>query len=181
YQSACIGKDMAGGPITVFDTLAGSLGHGLQVLKAAEMASSGLSVEKIVEKLKTYRDEMTILILLDTLENIVLGGRLSKFQGTMAKILDIKVILEGVQGAVELREKVRGRKRFLNRALDIIGERRQDFSQTFFGITHVDNQPDVDYLQQSIKERFKPAGVLVNYMGAVMGTYAGKNGMIISF
>ncbi|MGI6553083.1 MAG: DegV family protein [Bacillota bacterium] len=181
YQSACMGKEMSGGPVTVFDTLAGSLGHGLQVLKAAEMASAGFSVAKIVEKLKSYRDEMNILILLDTLENIVRGGRLSKFQGTLAKVLDIKVILEGVQGEVELREKIRGRKRFLNRALELIGERKQDFSRTVFGITHVNNMPDVDYLEQAIKERFKPAGVLVNYMGSVMSTYAGKNGMIISF
>ncbi|NLC37924.1 MAG: DegV family EDD domain-containing protein, partial [Clostridia bacterium] len=149
--------------------------------KAAEMASAGFSVVKIVEKLKSYRDEMNILILLDTLENIVRGGRLSKFQGTLAKVLDIKVILEGVQGEVELREKIRGRKRFLNRALELIGERKQDFSRTVFGITHVNNMPDVDYLEQAIKERFKPAGVLVNYMGSVMSTYAGKNGMIISF
>ena len=71
---------------------------------------------------------MTILILLDTLENIVKGGRLSQFQGSLAKVLNIKVLLEGVEGAVELKESA-GRRRFLNQVIEIIGERRSDLAQ----------------------------------------------------
>ena len=89
------------------------------------------------------------------------------------------MILEGVQGRWSSGKRS-GVENVFNRALELIGE-KADFSCTVFGITHVNNMPDVDYLEQAIKERFKPAGVLVNYMGSVMSTYAGKNGMIISF
>ena len=95
YQSACMGKELANcSNVTIFDTLAASLGHGLQVLRAAELAQQGLSVEEIVTQLTEYRDHMNILVILNTLENIVKGGRLNKFEGTLAKILNIKVILE---------------------------------------------------------------------------------------
>jgi DegV family protein with EDD domain len=181
YQSACLGRDLSFTNVTIFDTLAGSLGHGLQLIKAAELAAEGFSTSEIVQKLKEYIKSMNILILLDTLENIVKGGRLSKFQGAIAKILDIKILLEGINGQVEVIEKVRGKKKFLQNVLNIIGERKNNFSDTTFGITHADNFEDTEFLKHEIIKRFNPKDIIINYMGATMGTYAGKGGIIISF
>jgi len=182
YQSACIGKELSNAKVTVFDTLAGSLGHGLQIIRAAELAEQGSAMEEIVDALEHYREKMNILVLLDTLENIVKGGRLSKFQGSLAKILNIKVLLERVDGGkVEIFEKIRGKKRFQKRVLEIIQERGNDFSQVTFGITHTGNEEDAEAIKQELIEQFHPKDVIVNYMGATMGTYAGKNGMIIAF
>ena len=63
---------------------------------------------------------MNILVMLNTLENIVKGGRLSKFKGTLAKVLNIKVILEPIEGGkVGIFEKVRGKKKFQRRILKL--------------------------------------------------------------
>lgn len=181
YQSACIGRDMVDADVTVFDTLAGSLAHGLQLIEAERLAEEGCSIEDIVQFLEEYRKRSNILILLDTLENIVKGGRLSKFQGTVSKVLNIKVLLEGIDGKVKIIDKVRGRKKFINRVIDIIGERKKDFSDTVFAITHVDNLEGAELVKDKIIERYNPKDVIINYMGATMGTYAGNGGMIISF
>ena len=181
YQSACLGNDLSNTNATIFDTLGGSLGHGLQVLKAAELAEQDLTLQDIKQELIKMREKMNILILLDNLTNVVKGGRLSKFQGSVAKVLNIKVVLEGVKGEIEVVEKVRGNKRFLKRALDIISERKEDFSKTTFGITHTGNFNDVEFLKDELEERFNPKQIIINYMGATMGTYAGKGGTIISF
>lgn len=181
YSSACVGRDMSETDVTVFDTLAGSLGHGLQLMEAGRLAESGHSIEKIVEFLEDYRSHMNIFILLNSLENIVKGGRLSKFQGAISKVLDIKVLLEGIRGKVEVVEKIRGKKRFLKRALELIGERKKDFSDTVFGITHINNPADAEYLRDEIIKKYNPKDVIVNYMGATMGTYAGDGGIIVSF
>lgn len=182
YQSASIGADLAEVDVTVFDTLAGSLGHGLQVIRAAELARQGHSIEEMIMELTAYRENMNILVLLDTLENIVKGGRLSKFQGSLAKILNIKVILERVEGGkVEILEKVRGKKKFQKRTLAIIQERGRDFSKTVFGISHTGNKEEAEAIKQELIEQFHPKDVLVEYMGATMGTYAGRGGMIVSF
>lgn len=181
YQSACIGRDMSGAEVTVFDTLAGSLAHGFQLVEAARLAEQGQTIDRIVEFLEEYKKHSNILILLDTLENVIKGGRLGKFQGSVAKILDIKVLLEGVKGKIEVVEKVRGKKRFLDRAIEIIGERKADFANTVFGITHIDNLRDAEFLKNEIMKRYRPKEVIINYMGATMGTYAGRGGMIVSF
>jgi DegV family protein with EDD domain len=182
YQSACIAKELSNANVTVFDTLAGSLGHGLQIIRAAELAEQGHSVESIIRNLTEYRDKMNILVLLDTLENIVKGGRLSKFQGSLAKILNIKVILERVDGGkVEILEKIRGKRKFRKRVLEIIQERADDFSNLTFGITHTGNIEEAESIKHELIELFHPKEVYISYMGATMGTYAGKDGMIISF
>lgn len=181
YQAACIGRDMSGADVSVIDTLAGSLGHGLQLIEAGKLAEQGISADKIVQFLEDYKKRSNILVLLDTLENIVKGGRLSKFQGSIARILNIRVLLHNVDGKVELLEKVRGKGRFLNRVLEVIGGRKNDFSDTVFGITHIDNFQDAEYLRDEIIKRYKPKDVIINYMGVTMGTYAGKGGMIVSF
>ena len=183
YQSACIGKDLADNVnVTVFDTLAGSLGHGLQIIRAAQLAEKGHSIEEIITDLTKYRENMNILVMLNTLENIVKGGRLSKFKGTLAKVLNIKVILERIEGGkVGIFEKIRGKKKFQRRILEIMKERGVDFSHKTIGITHTGNLEDVESIKQEIIEQFQPNEIIVNYMGATMGTYAGKDGMIISF
>lgn len=182
YQSACIGKELSGVNVTIFDTLAGSLGHGLQIIRAAELAEKGFTIEEIVANLTNYRENMNILVLLDTLENIVKGGRLSRFQGSLAKILNIKVILERVEGGkVEVFEKVRGKKKAQKRVLEIIHERKKHFSGTIFGITHTGNEEEAENLKEQLIQHFHPKDIIINYMGATMGTYAGKGGMIVSF
>lgn len=181
YQSACLGMEISGANGKVIDTLAGSCSHGLQLIEAGELDKQGYSIDEIAKFLEEYRKHSNILILLDNLENIVKGGRLSKFQGSLASILDIKVLLHGVDGKVEILEKVRGKKRFLKRAIDIIGERKKDLSDTIFGITHIDNLEDAEFLKEEIIKKYNPKDVIINYMGATMGTYAGKGGMILSF
>jgi DegV family protein with EDD domain len=181
YQSACLGSELSERKVTVFDTLSGSLAHGLMLLEAARLVADCLPLNEILEKLKICRSNMNILILLDTLENIVKGGRLSRFKGSIAKILDIKILLEGIEGKVEIKGKIRGKKRFYERTLEIIGERVNDFSEVIFGITHADNHEDAEFLRTELNRRYKPKDVLINYMGSSMGTYAGKGGLIISF
>jgi len=182
YQSAILGKDLTDANVTVFDTLAGSVGHGLLIIKAAELANQGYTMEKIIEELLEYREKMNFLIVLNTLENIVKGGRLSKFQGSLAKLLNIKVIAERInEGKVGIVEKIRGKKKLQSRVLDLIEERGSDLSQVTFGISHTGNLEEAETLKQDIIQRFQPKDVIITYMGATMGTYAGKDGMIISF
>jgi DegV family protein with EDD domain len=181
YQSACLGKELSGANVTVFDTLAGSLAHGFQVELAARLAAEGRSMEGIVSELAAYRDRMNIFVLLDTLENIVKGGRLNRFQGSVAKLLNIKVVLEAEKGKVEILEKVRGKKKFQKRVVEIFGTRKDDFSNTVIGISHTGNIEEAEALKAELIDRYRPKEVIIEYMGATMGTYAGKGGMIVTF
>lgn len=181
HQSATLGAALSGADVTVFDTLTGSLGQGLQVLRACEMAAAGRSVDDVVAALTTYRGEMKTLVLLNTLENIVKGGRLSRFQGSLSKILDIRVLLHDEDGAVVLQQKVHGRRQLLDRALETVRKRRPDLSDRDVGITHFNNADDAEALRRALAEQCHPRGFIINEMGSTMATYAGEGGMIVSF
>lgn len=183
YQSACLAREMSGCDVAVFDSQAATLGQGLQVIKAAELAEKGLSRNRIIEELERYRNSMNIYILLYTLENIVKGGRLSKFQGALTKILNIKVLLTGVEGEVVMLERIHGRKKALHRLLERITGKLQDIQNRSrrFGISHCLNLADAEFLKGQIKERFPSSDVIINEMGPTISTYAGPGGLVISF
>jgi DegV family protein with EDD domain len=182
YESACVAKELSGIDITVFDSLAGSLGHGLQVLRAAQLAESGHPLEEIVKELEKFRSRMNILVLLNTLDNIVKGGRLSKLQGSLGKLLDIKVLLHSNKaGKVELRSKVRGKKKFINMVLNEIIRLCPDMTSVDVGITHFNNLEDAEFIKKELLEIRHAHDVVINDMGITMATYAGEGGMIVSF
>ena len=52
-----------------------------------------------------YRDNLKTIFTLDTLENVIKGGRLTKFQGLVGNILNIKPIFQGVEGKIEVWRK----------------------------------------------------------------------------
>jgi DegV family protein with EDD domain len=145
------------------------------------MAEKGESLENILQYLENFRKKVTILILLHTLENIVKGGRLSRFKGGLAKLLNVKVVLHGVKGEVHILKKVRGTNRFLNETIKIMEEIPGIMEKKIFGITHVDNAEDAEFFKNVILERFNPKEIIVNGMGPTMGTYAGEGGIIIGF
>ncbi|KLO25128.1 MULTISPECIES: DegV family protein [unclassified Marinitoga] len=182
-HAATLAKNMIknNSKIKIFDTLGASSGEGIQVIKAAEMAQNNFSIDYITNSLEKYREKINILILLDTLENIVKGGRLSKFKGTIAKILNFKLILHNNKGEVEFLERVRGKKRFHSKVLEIIDENKINISNQIVGITHVNNEEEANYFKNIIKEKYNPKEVYVNYMGSTLATYAGNKGIIISF
>lgn len=182
FQSANLAKNMTSIPVTVFDSLAASPGHALQIMRAVELRDSGHSIDEIIADLTNFRDnEMRIFIYLKTVENIVKGGRITRFQGTLAKIMNIKLICEGIKGEVVPLEKVRGEKRALERLISLIGQQKNDFSDTVFYITHTENPGDAEFIKSELVKRYKPRQVLIYEIGPTVGTYTGPGGIVLTF
>jgi DegV family protein with EDD domain len=181
YQSACLGAELSGADVTVFDSLTASVGHGLQVLRACELAKAGHTAAEAVAALTKYRDSLTTLVLLETLENIVKGGRLTKIQWSLSKILDIRVLLRDADGEIAVLAKVRGKHNLIERALQTVEGISHDLSDRDVGISHFKNLEGVQVLQRSLTERCHPRGFVINDMGPAMATYAGEGGIVVAF
>ncbi len=180
-NGAIMAKEMMDNRIEVFDSLNGSLGLGMQVLKACEMLKQGVNLEKIVEKLKEYRDDMKVVVYLETLENAVKGGRVTRVKGMVANLLNLKAIVHVDKGYVEILKTIRGKKRAINYMLDQIAEKNVDFKDKIIGITHCDCIEDALILKEQIIKRFNPAQVLLTTMGPVIGTHSGRGGLLVCF
>lgn len=180
-NGAMMVKEMMDKKIEVFDSLSGSIGLGMQVLKACEMRKEGASIEKIIEKLKEYRDEMKVVVYLETLENAVKGGRVNRVKEMVANILNLKAIVHVEEGYVKVLKTLRGKKRAINFMLDQMAEKNIDFRDRIVGITHCNCIEDAMALKEEIVKRFNPRQVLLTTMGPVIGTHSAQGGLLVCF
>lgn len=169
--------------VKIFDTLTASLGTGIMAIKAAQMSAGGLSLDMIIKKLAQIRSLSENIFILDTLENVVKGGRLSRIEGMAGNLLNIKPVLRGNESGVpEVIEKVRGRKKAMNRFLTMMGELSRDsFTRKIVGISHVNCEEDARQLMYKISEKYHPQRILISEMSATIGTYAGEGALMVNF
>lgn len=181
FDAANVAKEKFDGDIETFDTLSGSIGVGLQVLKACELAKEGVSKSVLLERLREYRDQMNIVVYLETLENAVKGGRVSKPKEFVANLFNLKPIVHVDKGYVKILKTLRGKKRGVRTLIDEMENKNIDFKDRIIGITHCDCLDDALALRDEIIEKFSPKEVLLTTMGPVIGTHAGPGGLLVCF
>lgn len=183
FQTGCLACDMLqNNKVRVFDTLTASMGTGIMAIKAAKLCWQESSLDVVCRTLAEIRDKSEVIFTLDTLENVVKGGRLSRIEGMAGTLLNIKPILRGFEGKPAVIEKVRGRKKSVNRLISMMHELAGDtLRQKIVGITHVGCEDEARELYQEINKRYNPEMLLISDMSATIGTYAGKGGLMVNF
>lgn len=96
-RSAESAAQMTTAKVNVIDSRFISKALAFQVLEAAEMAADGKTAEEIVSRLDEIRNQTRLFVVVDTLENLVKGGRIGKGKAMIGSLLNIKPIasLEG--------------------------------------------------------------------------------------
>lgn len=181
FDAASLASKNLDDKISVFDTLSGSVGLGLQVLKAKELISLGYNKEKIIESLKEYRDQMNIVVYLESLENAVKGGRVSRPKRFLVELLNLKPIVHVEDGLVKILKTVRGKKKGINFLLEEIERKNVDYKDKIIGITHCDCLDEALKLKEKIMEKFSPKDIILTTMGPVISSHAGKGGLLVCF
>lgn len=181
-QSAQIAKDMLNSDkIHIFDSGSASLGEGLCVLKAAERVAAGDSIDQVLEHLTKHREIANGLIVLDSLQHLVRGGRLSRSQALLGSVLNIKPILSISNGEITVMEKVRSQKRALNVMIERIKELGVDLSQRTIGIAHTQCLDLANDFAELVRQEFQPRDIVIHIGGATIGTHVGTGGIGIFY
>lgn len=110
-NSAYIAADTSPVPVTVVDTETTSQALGLAVVRAVEVRDAGGTADEIAAAALETAKASEVYFVLETMENLVRGGRAGKAQGFAASLLNIKPILTLVEGAVAPWNKAKGRRR----------------------------------------------------------------------
>lgn len=187
YNSALIAKELhekesRNKKIYVIDSLSASVGEGLVVRKAAQLRTAGIVIEKIADLLRKSAKEGQVFFLLETLENIVKGGRIGKVSGKLAALLSIKLIMKSDgHGVVDLAEKVRGSRRALRRLVEIIGENCANIVDKTLAIAHANCYEKALEFKAMVEEKYRFKEIIISTIGATIGTYSGEGGILISF
>ena len=126
--------------IYVIDSLSASVGEGMVLLKLVELINSKMDIEEAVSQTIEFAKGNQVYFLLETLDNIVKGGRIGKAAGFAASLLSIKLILKSDgTGVVDLEEKIRGSKKAFNKLVDIVGEEHPNTEERTLAIAHANS------------------------------------------
>ncbi len=167
--------------VTAFDSKTLAYGQAYMVLEAHRLAEKGKSVNEIVKHLEKIRDHDMIYFAVDTLLYLVKNGRLSKLQGTLGTMLQLKPLLFiGDSGKVETLEKIRTTHKAHMRVLDkYIEDTKDKHVITYISHAHADDY--VDWFKTKIKEAFPKREVVVAYLTPVVGAHTGPKGIGIGY
>ncbi|WP_430787717.1 DegV family protein [Virgibacillus flavescens] len=168
-------------PLHIIDTKCVSLGLGLVVLRAAQLAKNGAALEEILDIATYHAAHMEHVFTVDDLEYLYRGGRVSKTQAFVGTLLKIKPILHVENGKLVPLEKIRGSKKLLNRLIEIMNERGTDLTNQTVGISHGDDLENANALAEIIKEKFNPKDIQIEMVGSAIGAHAGPGSLAIFF
>ncbi|MEH7236474.1 DegV family protein [Bacillus sp. JJ1562] len=93
--------------VTVIDSMFISRALAFQVVEAAKMANAGNTKDEIVKRIEEIKENSTLFVTVDTLENLVKGGRIGKGKALIGSLLNIKPIASLQDGVYTPVSKVR--------------------------------------------------------------------------
>lgn len=160
--------------IRVVDSLCASMGQGLLLDYVVKKADTGASLEETAAYAEDLKLHICHHFTVDNLFHLKRGGRVSATTAIVGSILKIKPIMHvSDEGKLVAVGKAMGRKKSLATLVENafktmdIGENDKIF------ISHGDCMEDVEYVKTLIREKLPNVEIVVNYVGAVIGTHAG--------
>ena len=183
YQSAKIAAEDYEN-IYVIDSESAAIGAAILVELAFKLIDEGKTTEEIVNALECEKKKIVIVALVDTLEYLKKGGRISKAVAFAGGVLNIKPVLSVISGEINMLGKARGSKMGNNLLVEEIGKVGGiNFNKpVLLGYTGISNALLLKYIEDSrhiwegnINE------VRYTVMGSVIGTHAGPGAVAVAF
>ena len=183
YQSAMIAAAEYEN-IYVVDSGSVAIGGGILVEYALQLQNEGLEAKEIAQRLEEAKSRIVIVALVDTLEYLKKGGRISKTVAFAGAVLNIKPVLSVVDGEIHMLGKARGSKMGNNLLVQEIEKAGGvDFTMPLLlGYTGLSDAMLLKYIEDS-KHIWEGNVTEVRYtsIGSVIGTHAGPGAVAVAF
>jgi DegV family protein with EDD domain len=139
--------------IIPFDSGSGSAAMGFMCKEVRQLEKAGSTLQAILARLDTIRQNVNIVLTLDTLEYARRSGRVKAIQAALAALVKIKPVIILKDGTLDMGEKVRTRQRAINRVIEIIHERVDD-RLVNVAVVHSQSLDTAKELMQKVRETF---------------------------
>ncbi len=174
------GKFFKDRKIVAVDSKITSLGLGFLVREAVKMRDEHKTIEEIEARLNDMAKNIRAFLSLETIENLVRGGRLSKSKGLLARVLQLNPVLTfDDKGKVVQLDKGVGDKGSLDKAIDhtlafINGKTRVQLS-----VVYSDKPERAQYAKQKLNDARPELVIETAQISPVLGTYGGSGTVVM--
>ena len=175
FQSANLAKQMVDyDKIYLIDSLMATHMIGILVQKGKEMVDEGYDAASIAEELNNFKSKIKVAAVLDTLEYLCMGGRLSKVQATIGELAKLKpAVSVNDKGEVYVMAKNLGINKSTTYLINCLKEAELDENYPMYSLyTYGDANP-IKFEEKLAKNDFKVAGRL--QVGSTIGAHVGPN------
>jgi DegV family protein with EDD domain len=166
-------------PVEIVDSRTGSMALGLQVLRAAELAQSGMAGPELAAQLRAEIENYQIVFFVDSLDYIQRGGRIGRASALIGGLLQLKPLLRVDEGQIVPYERTRTRKKALAGLVDFAAglphiER--------LAAIHVSDPEEAANLADQLAEAtsIPRDQIFISQIGPVLGTHIGPGAMGIA-
>ena len=182
YQSAVIAKDMCEyDNIHIIDSLSVTLGLQILVRQAIDLLNKGYSAEEIVEILEKDKNRIHVFALVETLEYLKKGGRLSSVSAIAGTILNIKPIVEVKNGKVDVAGKARGLTGAFGKMIKLIEQYGGIDTSKYYCVGYTGKKDNLYAFLEYANGKLDLKDSIVSPIGSVVGTHAGPGVCGIAF
>ena len=163
------------------DTRITSAPLGFMVESVFQWVENGDDFNTILEKLDKQITKTSAFIMVDDLDHLVKGGRLSNGAAILGNLLSIKPILYfNEQGVIEVYEKVRTEKKATKRLVEIIKELTKDGDYRIT-VIHGNAPEKAEELRQQLLESGVTSNIEIATIGSVIRTHLGEGSIALSY
>ncbi|MBQ2061411.1 MAG: DegV family protein [Oscillospiraceae bacterium] len=174
-------EENPGRKVRVLDTRGASLGEGQHAVEAAQLAAGGVEFEELCAHLEKQIDRMNQYFVVDQLKYLRKTGRLWGGAALAGQLLQIKPILFGDhEGHIVMRDKVRGKKRAVERLAELYAEKRTDPNEPV-GIAQADCPGDALHLVHLLREAGQTGPINVVGYEPITGSHVGPGTLALFF
>ena len=169
-----LGEEYPKRKIAVVDSLCASMGEGLLLDYVIRKADTGASLEETAKYAETLKGKICHHFTVDNLFHLKRGGRVSTTTAIIGSILKIKPVMHvDDEGKLTVVGKAMGRKKALSQLVQNMFATAEIGEDDPVFISHGDCLEDVEQVKQMILAKYPKAKLVVNYIGAVIGTHSG--------
>ena len=183
YQSAMIAAEDFEN-IYVVDGDSAAVGGGILVEYALQLVDQGLEAREIAEKLEKVKEKVVVVALVDTLEYLKKGGRISSAVAFAGTVLNIKPVISLTNGTINILGKARGSKQGNNLLVQEIEKAGgADFTKpVLLGYTGISDALLLKYIEDS-KAIWEGNMEEIRYttIGSAIGTHIGPGAVAVAF
>ena len=160
--------------VIVIDTLCACLGEGLLLYKALQQKAAGKTIQETADWVEENKLHICHDVTVDDLNHLHRGGRMSKATAVVGTMVKIKPIIHmDDNGKLQVIGKERGRKKSLNKIVDMAVEQSKGWDNDIIMITHGDCIEDAEYVAGLVREKMGIDNILINNIGTVIGSHTG--------